>query len=78
MKAKSTWKPVMAIQGRDDADEDSGAPVESMVARARRRERRGCAVKSSAMAVTAARGRRRPRVPLSRKPAKGSSGMSQR
>ena len=56
----------------------SGAPADFMVTQSQATRAAGMAVKSSATAVTRARGSLRPTVPLMRKPAKGSSGMSQR
>gem|GEM_PF-6176749 len=75
-KAKSTWKPETAIQGRPlvvIVNQPSGI----MVAQTHATMRAGTAVKSRAMVATRARGSLRPRVPLIRKPAKGRIGMSQ-
>ncbi len=57
---------------------DSGAPaafIENQSQIQRQAERK---VGISATAETSGRGRRRPRVPLIRNPAKGSSGIDQR
>ena len=77
VKAKSTWKPVMAIQGPMLELMDSGAPADFMVVQSQAQSAAGMAVKMSATEVTSERGSLRPTVPLMRKPAKGSSGMSQ-
>ena len=64
--------------GRADDAMDGALRRPCMALQSQATSAAGMAVKSSAIAVTAVRGSLRPRVPLSRKPAKGSSGISQR
>ena len=78
LKAKSTWKPVIWSQGPKTFSIERGAPGCRITIQIQATTQAGIAVNRSAMAETAARGRRRPRVPLMRKPANGLSGMSQR
>src|SRR5215469_11526886 len=81
-RAKSAWKPVMLIQLLSKRVAtvwmDSGAPGAFMLNQSRTQRAAGIAVNVRATAETSARDRRRPRVPLMRNPAKGSSGINQR
>ena len=76
VNAKSTWKPVIAIQGLLETERLSHPsrirPVHIHATMAA-----GSAVNSSATPATAVRGSLRPTVPLIRKPTNGRSGMYQ-
>src|SRR5471032_534876 len=76
-KAKFTWNPVTASHGALLMESESGALADFMYTHRYATMIAGASVKSKAMAATAARGSLRPSVPFSRKPANGSSGMSQ-
>src|ERR1700722_19845215 len=77
-KAKPTCKPVTASHGAPLMESEIGAPADFMNIQRSATISAGASVKSNAMVVTTARGSLRPSVPLSRKPANGSSGMSHR